>query len=107
MGNQCCPDRHFFDNDPAPNFDEIIDEYKRRHSQHSQHHFCDSNIEILSSLPTEGNETNQEKNEKEKNEKNQEKNEKEKNEENPYAEPGEVIQIFPPIRRQHCIRLRE
>lgn len=95
MGN-CCHNLYFFqEDDPPANFDEIIEEYKRNHPKPEQ------SLSMDSIDSTEKDIKNKEEI------KNKEKEIKEKTE-NPYlSEPGSVIQIFPPIRRQYCIQLKD
>lgn len=104
MGN-CCHNLYFFqEDDPPANFDEIIEEYKRNHPKPEQSLSMDS---IDSTEKDIKNKEEIKNKEKENKEKNKEKEIKEKTE-NPYlSEPGSVIQIFPPIRRQYCIQLKD
>jgi len=101
MGN-CCHNLYFFqEDDPPANFDEIIEEYKRNHPKPSQ----SQSLSMESIDSTEKDKENKEIKNKEK--ENKEIKNKEKSE-NPYlSEPGMAIQIFPPIRRQYCIQLKD
>jgi len=100
MGN-CCHNLYFFqEDDPPANFDEIIEEYKRKHPKPSQ----SLSMETIDS--TEIKNKDKENKDRENNKERENKDNKER--ENPYmSEPGMAIQIFPPIRRQYCIQLKD
>ena len=105
MGN-CCHNLYFFqEDDPPANFDEIIEEYKRKHPKPSQSQSLSMETIDSTEIKNKDKENKDRENNKERENKDNKDN---KERENPYmSEPGMAIQIFPPIRRQYCIQLKD